>query len=127
MTRFDSSGTPIAPLFNTPVHVRTVDDEGRLDLKPPTPGVAWSPHQAVGLTVEADLLRLSDVHGAFDERTGARVELDERSRLRLPYGVRLMTGLLSGALVVLLETVDSGLLIVPVSRLLANAEADDSV
>jgi hypothetical protein len=101
----------------------TIDEQGRLALRGLARELNWRPRQPVGLTVDEDLLRLSDTRGAFIEAEGVVVALDGRCRVQLPYGVRLMTGLLPGTRVMLLVTVARGLVVVPLARLLGALES----
>jgi hypothetical protein len=100
----------------------TVDNQGRLPLRGLAGKLSWRAGGPVGLTVEADVLRLSDTRGAFIEAEGVVVRLDHRCRVQLPYGVRLMTGLVPGTRVMLLVTVDRGLVVVPVARMVSRQE-----
>jgi bifunctional DNA-binding transcriptional regulator/antitoxin component of YhaV-PrlF toxin-antitoxin module len=74
--------------------------------------------------VDDGILRLSDTRGAFIEAEGVTVDLDQRWRLQVPYGIRATTGLHPGVRVIALTTVDCGLVVLPAYRLLPNAETD---
>jgi hypothetical protein len=95
-----------------------VDDGGRLELDALAAAVGWVCSQVVGVTVEAgQILRISDLRGAFIEAEGFTGRLDELMRLPLPEGVRARTGLVAGASAVAFITIAQGLAILPVARL----------
>lgn len=75
-------------------HLAKLDGQGRLPLRAPARALGWPPRSAIGLTVEDGILRVSDPRGAFIESEGVRANLDLRSRLQVPSGVRAVTGLL---------------------------------
>jgi hypothetical protein len=100
----------------------TIDNQGRLPLRGLAGRLSWRAGDPVGLTIEEDVLRLSDTRGAFIEAEGVVLSLDQRCRVQLPYGVRLVTGLVPGTRVMLLVTVDRGLVVVPVARMVSRQE-----
>jgi len=97
--------------------VVTVDDDGRLALGAPGAALDWVAGQPIGLTIDSGLLRLSDTSGAFIEAEGVTALLDKRRRLQLPPGIRAQTGLLPGTPAMALATVDRGLAVLPVCKL----------
>jgi hypothetical protein len=106
--------------------IATVDGQGRLALRRPARRAGWLPGQAVVLTVDRGVLHLTDPAGSSAEVVGVVVVLDDRHRAQVPYGLRVMTGLLPGVRVLVLVTSDRDLAAIPMFRLVKALEPGES-
>jgi hypothetical protein len=117
---------PSSPGGTSELSIATVDGQGRLALRRPARRAGWYPGQTVVLTVDGGVLRLADPAGSSAEVAGIVVVLDDRHRAQVPYGVRVMTGMLPGVQVLVLVTSDRDVAAIPVFRLVKALARDES-
>lgn len=99
------------------LHVATVDCDGRAWLRLSARLLGWAPGQRLSMTVRDGVVLAS---GEAIGDTGIAAALDDRSRVRVPLGIRAMAGI-NTEMRVLVVTVpsDRSVAILPVHRVLA--------
>jgi hypothetical protein len=112
-----SSFAPQRALPAADLHVATVDPTGRVWLRLSARLLGWVPGQRLSMAVRDGVVHVS---GEADKKAGIDAALDERHRVRVPFGIRAMVGFHAGIRVLVVTVpADRSVAILAVHRVVA--------
>lgn len=119
-TRSSESPDPSSDLERrlglTDLEIGTMDRDGRLVVHAAATALGWLPGETLRMRVEKGIVHVSDVGG---RQAGLHVGLDGRFRVSVPYGIRVLTGLLPGTRVMIATATGARLIaVIPLSTVL---------
>jgi hypothetical protein len=108
---------PAPPTPSADLHVATVDPTGRVWLRSSAQLLRWVPGRRLTMTVRDAVVHVS---GDANGKAGIAAALDDRHRVRLPFGLRGIVGFYPGTRVLVVTVPAEGsVAILPVHRVVA--------
>ena len=108
---------PARPVPVADLHLATVDPTGRVWLRQPARLLGWVPGRKLTVSIRDAVVHVS---GSTDKEVGIAAALDDRERVKVPYGLRMMVGFHTGVRVLVVTIPAEGsVAILPVHRVVA--------